>query len=68
MACGSPLSKALSSSSSSGLVFRLPEPKDKPYEELDISFARRVNTREFDKYEVNAYAEDEQALQKWTEK
>ncbi|KAL6407026.1 putative maltose permease (MalP) [Ilyonectria robusta] len=44
--------------------FRLPETKDKTFEELDILFARNVKTREFAKYKVDAYAEGEDALTK----
>lgn len=39
--------------------FRLPETKDKTYEEIDILFARCVRTREFGKYKVDAYADSE---------
>ncbi|CEI61013.1 Alpha-glucosides permease MPH3 [Fusarium venenatum] len=39
--------------------FRLPETKNKTFEELDILFAHRVKTREFSKYKVDAYAEDD---------
>ncbi|KAL4722017.1 hypothetical protein ACLX1H_011212 [Fusarium chlamydosporum] len=39
--------------------FRLPETKNKTFEELDILFAHHVKTREFSKYKVNAYAEDD---------
>jgi SP family general alpha glucoside:H+ symporter-like MFS transporter len=42
--------------------FRLPETKNKTFEELDILFANNVKTREFSKYKVDAYAEDENAL------
>jgi SP family general alpha glucoside:H+ symporter-like MFS transporter len=44
--------------------FRLPETKGKTFEELDILFARKVKAREFAKYEVNAYAETENTLNK----
>ncbi|KAK2786148.1 hypothetical protein FQN53_006910 [Emmonsiellopsis sp. PD_33] len=44
--------------------FRLPETKGKTYEELDILFARRVRTREFAKYRVDAYVEGEGAITK----
>ena len=42
--------------------FRLPEMKGKTYEELDLLFSRRIGTRDFAKYTVNAYAEGEDAL------
>ncbi|KAH8901621.1 sugar transporter [Thozetella sp. PMI_491] len=44
--------------------FRLPETKDKTYEELDILFARHVKAREFSLYRVDAYAEGEESLMK----
>lgn len=37
--------------------FRLPEPKGRTYEELDILFAKGVSARKFAKSEVDAYAE-----------
>lgn len=36
--------------------FRLPEPKDRTYEELDILFNKGVSARKFAKTEVDAYA------------
>ncbi|KAL2871432.1 general substrate transporter [Aspergillus lucknowensis] len=39
--------------------FRLPETRGKTFEELDILFARRVKTREFGRYNVDAYVEGE---------
>jgi SP family general alpha glucoside:H+ symporter-like MFS transporter len=39
--------------------FRLPETKGKTFEELDILFARGIGAREFAKYKVDAYAEEE---------
>ncbi|KAF5565278.1 maltose permease [Fusarium phyllophilum] len=42
--------------------FRLPETKDKTFEELDLLFANNVATREFAKYKVDAYAEDDNVL------
>jgi SP family general alpha glucoside:H+ symporter-like MFS transporter len=39
--------------------FRLPETKGRTFEELDLLFANRVRTREFGKYEVDAYAPSE---------
>ncbi|KAF4345683.1 maltose permease [Fusarium beomiforme] len=42
--------------------FRLPETKDKTFEELDLLFANKVPTREFARYKVDAYAEDENIL------
>lgn len=44
--------------------FRLPETKGKTFEELDILFARGVKARDFAKFEVNAYAEGEESLNK----
>lgn len=38
--------------------FRLPETKGRTFEELDVMFGRRVRTREFKVYAVDAYAED----------
>nr|XP_036582141.1 MFS sugar transporter [Colletotrichum truncatum]KAF6790801.1 MFS sugar transporter [Colletotrichum truncatum] len=40
--------------------FRLPEAKDRTYEELDILFARRTPAREFAKAHVDAYATSSQ--------
>lgn len=37
--------------------FRLPEPKGRTYEELDILFAKGVSARKFAKAEVDAYAD-----------
>ncbi|KAG9258834.1 general substrate transporter [Emericellopsis atlantica] len=37
--------------------FRLPETKDRTFEELDLLFARGVGARKFKKAEVDAYAE-----------
>jgi SP family general alpha glucoside:H+ symporter-like MFS transporter len=39
--------------------FRLPETKGRTFEELDILFMKRVSARDFKKYEVDAYAQDE---------
>ncbi|KAH5583459.1 hypothetical protein HBI24_107860 [Parastagonospora nodorum] len=39
--------------------FRLPETKGRNFEELDILFAKRVPARDFKKFEVDAYAQDE---------
>ena len=39
--------------------FRLPEPKDRTYEELDILFAKKIPARQFSKTHVDAYAEAE---------
>lgn len=44
--------------------FRLPETKDKTFEEVDILFARGVKTRDFGRYQVDAYAESGDALTK----
>ncbi|KAL4888884.1 general substrate transporter [Aspergillus ambiguus] len=38
--------------------FRLPETKDRTFEELDIMFAAGVRTRKFKAYHVDAYAEN----------
>ncbi|GLI71948.1 hypothetical protein PoHVEF18_000115 [Penicillium ochrochloron] len=42
--------------------FRLPETKGKTFEELDILFARKIGSRDFSKYRVDAYAEGTEAL------
>lgn len=39
-------------------ILRLPEPKNRTYEELDLLFAKRVPARDFKKYTVNAYEQD----------
>lgn len=44
--------------------FRLPETKEKTFEELDILFSRGVKARDFAKYRVDAYAEGEDVLRK----
>jgi SP family general alpha glucoside:H+ symporter-like MFS transporter len=36
--------------------FRLPEIKDRTYEELDILFSNKVSARKFSKTKVDAYA------------
>jgi SP family general alpha glucoside:H+ symporter-like MFS transporter len=36
--------------------FRLPESKDRSYEQLDILFNEHVGARQFAKMQVNAYA------------
>lgn len=38
--------------------------RGRTYEELDILFARKVSTRDFAKYKVDAYAEDNETLTK----
>ncbi|KAL7927389.1 general substrate transporter [Trichoderma austrokoningii] len=38
--------------------FRLPESKDRTYEELDILFARRVPARKFASYQIDAFQSD----------
>jgi SP family general alpha glucoside:H+ symporter-like MFS transporter len=38
--------------------FRLPESKDRTYEELDILFARRVPARKFASYKIDAFQSD----------
>ncbi|KAA8915566.1 hypothetical protein TRICI_002305 [Trichomonascus ciferrii] len=42
--------------------FRLPESKGRTYEELDILFANRVPARDFSKFEVDPYADEEHVL------
>lgn len=37
--------------------FRVPEPRDRTYAELDILFERKVSARKFAKAEVNAFEE-----------
>ncbi|EHK20217.1 uncharacterized protein TRIVIDRAFT_68782 [Trichoderma virens Gv29-8] len=44
--------------------FRLPETKDKTFEELDILFARGIKAREFASYKVDAYIEGEEKVAK----
>ncbi|UKZ72402.1 hypothetical protein TrVFT333_000031 [Trichoderma virens FT-333] len=44
--------------------FRLPETKDKTFEELDILFARGIKAREFASYKVDAYIEGEEKVTK----
>ncbi|KAK1714076.1 general alpha-glucoside permease [Colletotrichum lupini] len=44
--------------------FRLPETKDKTFEELDILFARRVKASKFASYRVDAYASGDEVLAK----
>lgn len=44
--------------------FRLPETMSRTFEELDILFAHRVPAREFRKYRVDPYAENDVALHK----
>lgn len=36
--------------------FRLPEAKDRTYEEMDLLFTRGVSARQFSKYKIDAYA------------
>ncbi|SPO03156.1 probable alpha-glucoside transport protein [Cephalotrichum gorgonifer] len=38
--------------------FRLPETKDRTFEELDILFAKRVSARKFSTYKVEAFRDD----------
>ncbi len=40
------------------VIFRLPELKNRSYEELDILFLRKVKARDFKKAVVYAYQED----------
>ena len=35
--------------------FRLPEPRDRTYEEMDILFAKKISARKFSKTHVDAY-------------
>jgi SP family general alpha glucoside:H+ symporter-like MFS transporter len=44
--------------------FRLPETKERTYEELDILFDAKIKARDFTKYKVDAYAEGDEALVK----
>ena len=44
--------------------FRLPETKNRTYEELDLMFAARVPTRNFKKYQVDAYDESIEIIQR----
>lgn len=46
--------------------FRLPEMKDRTYEELDILFHDRVPAGKFRKHVVNPYADDEKLIAKLT--
>lgn len=39
-------------------AFRLPEPKGRTYEELDLLFARKISARKFKKYHVDPYEQD----------
>jgi SP family general alpha glucoside:H+ symporter-like MFS transporter len=48
--------------------FRLPESKDRTYEELDILFAEKVKARDFKKYTVDPYATDSAARVLYKEK
>lgn len=43
--------------------FRLPEPKGRTYEELDILFANGVSARKFSKTDVDAYAHAPEGVQ-----
>ena len=38
--------------------FRLPEAKDRTYEELDLLFTKGVSSRKFSSYKIDAYASD----------
>jgi len=44
--------------------FRLPETKDRSYEELDLMFIADVPTRHFKKYQVDAFQMDKNHAQK----
>lgn len=44
--------------------FRLPESKHRTYEQLDILFAHRVSARDFTKFDVNPYEDDEHVLKR----
>jgi SP family general alpha glucoside:H+ symporter-like MFS transporter len=44
--------------------FRLPETKDRTYEELDLLFAAKIPARDFSKYHVDAYNQDRQLIRK----
>ncbi|SPN99065.1 probable alpha-glucoside transport protein [Cephalotrichum gorgonifer] len=43
--------------------FRLPETKNRSYEELDLMFEARLKTRQFKSYHVNAYDSNEKRVQ-----
>ncbi|KAK0634246.1 general substrate transporter [Bombardia bombarda] len=49
------------------VFFRLPEPKDRTYAELDELFERRVSARKFAKTKVDVYGTGEEAEQKLSE-
>lgn len=44
--------------------FRLPETKDRSYEELDLMFMADVPTRQFKKYQVDAFQMDKNYARK----
>ncbi|KAM5353679.1 hypothetical protein ACJ41O_000329 [Fusarium nematophilum] len=44
--------------------FRLPETKDRTFEELDLLFAKRVPARKFSSYKIEAFGDEHAALQK----
>ena len=44
------------------VYFRLPEPKDRTYAELDVLFEQRVSARRFAKTKVDPYSQDEKRL------
>ncbi|OAP59148.1 hypothetical protein AYL99_06446 [Fonsecaea erecta] len=46
--------------------YRLPETKDRTYEELDILFSKRIDARDFES--TNVYASDENEMQRLTRK
>lgn len=48
------------------VFFRLPEPKDRTYAELDILFERRVSARKFAKTHIDPYAHDLSSEKKLT--
>lgn len=43
--------------------FRLPETRDRSYEELDLMFIAKIPTRRFRKYHVDAYQNGNSCVQ-----
>lgn len=39
--------------------FRLPETKDRTFEQLDVLFAKKISARKFAKTDVNAFDQEE---------
>ncbi|KAK0392261.1 hypothetical protein NLU13_1757 [Sarocladium strictum] len=44
--------------------FRLPETKDRTFEELDLLFAKKVSARKFSSYKIEAFGDEHTALDK----